>query len=228
MTLFWRTLESWVQEKDGSPCGIKAVLFDLDGVLVDSFYAWFHQFQDVLRHFGFEPISEAVFRHHWGRSTKDDVNTFMPGVGVEAVRKYFHDHYDEYMPYLKITPHAHEVLQELKHLQLRLGCVTNSHQKIVRCILAYLHMDESFDAVITADDVRRPKPAPDMIIQICKRLNVTPKHTVFIGDTETDTRAGIAAGCRVIGYRRGEGERVMDLTELPALVKASLSNEIPH
>lgn len=199
------------------------MLFDLDGVLVDSFDAWFHQFQDVLRHFGFEPISEEVFRRHWGRSTEDDVNTFMPGIAVDAVRQYFHDHYDEYMPYLMITPHAHEVLKELKNLGLQLGCVTNSHRRIVQHILAYLRMGELFDAVITADDVKRPKPAPDMIVQICRRLNVMPQHAVFIGDTDTDSRAGLAAGCRVIGYRFGNGERVMDLTELPVLVKKSLS-----
>jgi HAD superfamily hydrolase (TIGR01509 family) len=202
---------------------IKAVLFDLDGVLVDSYDAWFHQFQDALRHFGFEPICEEVFRLHWGQSTEHDVNTFMPGVAVDAVRQYFHDHYDEYMPYLKTTPYAHRVLKQLKCLGLMLGCVTNSHRIIVQHILHYLRMDRLFDVVITADDVIHPKPAPDMLVETCKQLDIMPQHALFVGDTDTDFRAGTAAGCRVIGFRNGEGERIMDLDELLILAKKNLS-----
>ena len=206
-------------QAEGMTEEVKAILFDLDGVLVDSYEAWFHQFQDVLRHFGFEPVSEEVFRLHWGQSTEHDVNTFMPGVAVDAVRQYFHDHYDEYMPYLKTTPHALRVLEQLKSLGLNLGCVTNSHRIIVQNILRHLHMDRLFDVVITADDVIRPKPAPDMLVETCRRLDVMPRHAIFIGDTDTDFRAGAAAGCRVIGFRTTKGERIMDLEELPILAK---------
>lgn len=217
-------VKSWMQQAANTPGKIKAVLFDLDGVLVDSYDAWFHQFQDVLRHFGFDPISEKVFRRHWGQSTEHDVNTFMPGVAVDAVRQYFSDHYAEYMPYLRTTPHAHEVLAKLKCLDLRLGCVTNSHRMIVQHILTHLSMDKLFDAVITADDVERPKPAPDMLERICSGMNIMPQHAVFVGDTDADFRAGTAAGCIVIGFCTGSGDQIMDLRELPVLVQHMSSN----
>jgi HAD superfamily hydrolase (TIGR01509 family) len=193
---------------------IRAVLFDLDGVLIDSFDAWYHQFQDALRHFKFEPISEKVFRQHWGRSTADDVHTFMPGVRISEVRQYFQDHYEECMPFLKTAPHARDVLRELRTLGLRLGCVTNSHRVIVLSIMSHLELGEFFDAVVTADDVARPKPAPDMLLKICRRLDVMPREAVFVGDTETDLIAGEAAGCTVIGYRNDTAECVTDLREL--------------
>lgn len=193
---------------------IRAVLFDLDGVLIDSFDAWYRQFQDALKHFGFEPISEQVFRQHWGRSTADDVKTFMPGISVSEVRQYFQDHYEEYLPFLKTAPYLRDVLHELKQYGLRLGCVTNSHRLIVGNIMVHLQLGEFFDALITADDVSRPKPAPDMLVQICRRLNVRPREAVFIDDTETDLIAGEAAGCLVIGYRNGAAESVTDLRDL--------------
>ena len=201
---------------------IRAVLFDLDGVLIDSYDAWYHQFRDALRYFGFQPISETVFRQHWGRSTADDVRTFMPGVRVNAVRQYFQDHYEEYMPFLKTAPHVRDVLYELRELGLRLGCVTNSHRVIVQDIMGHLALGEFFDAVMTADDVVRPKPAPDMLVQICEKMNIMPHEAAFVGDTETDMMAGEAAGCFVIGYRNDKGECITNLNELSVWIKENV------
>ena len=202
---------------------IRAVLFDLDGVLIDSYDVWYHQFQDALRYFGFQPISETIFRQHWGRSTADDVRTFMPGVSVNEVRQYFQDHYEEYMPFLKTAPHARDVLYELRELGLRLGCVTNSHRMIVQDIMVHLALGEFFDAVMTADDVAKPKPAPDMLVQICRRLNVTPQEAIFVGDTVTDMTAGEAAGCCVIGYRNNKKECITDLQQLSVWIKENVT-----
>ena len=68
------------------------------------------------------------------------------------------------------------------------------------------------------------KTRPDMLVEICRRLNIVPQHAVFVGDTDTDFKAGTAAGCKVIGFRAGSGECIKDLTELPVLVKRILSN----
>ncbi len=198
---------------------VKAVLFDLDGVLIDSYRAWFHQFNDTLLHFGYKPISEEIFRKHWGQSTEEDVRIFMPERTVTEVRKHFAKHFDEYVSYLEVNPSARGFLKKLRAMRLRLGCVTNSHRTIVKKILIDTRLEEFFQVVITADDVKNPKPAPDMLLKACRRLGVVPQETIFLGDTKTDIQAGKRAGCVVIGYKMESDIQVRNLKEFLELIE---------
>ncbi len=197
---------------------IKAILFDLDGVLIDSYLAWYHQFNDTLKYFGHKPISEKVFRKHWGQSTEDDVRIFMPERTVDEVRKYFENHYHEYMDYLQINNETKNVLRKLAKMKLKIGCVTNSHRNIVKKILVNKRINNFFQILITADDVKRPKPAPDMLLKACRRLRVLPQETIFVGDTKTDIKAGNNAGCLVIGYRTKADMMAQNLEEILSMV----------
>jgi pyrophosphatase PpaX len=179
----------------------KAVLLDLDGVLVDSYHYWFKLFNQTLRYFGYPRISRAVFKRHWGQSTEDDIRIFMPEQTLEEVRKYFTRHITKYAKHMKANPRAARVLRKLKQKGFLLGCVTNSHKRITKMELKAAKLKKYFDSVVTADDVKRPKPAPDMLIKACHKLGVPKKQAVFIGDTRTDLAAGKKAGCKVIGYR---------------------------
>ena len=193
--------------------GIAAVLFDLDGVLIDSYDAWFHQFQQTLKHFGYDAVSESEFREHWGQSTEDDVRIFMPQRTVEEVRAYFFEHYEDYLRYLKMQPGADSILDLVKSLKLPTGCVTNSHHQIVVNTLRHFHIEDRFDTLVTADDVSIPKPGPEMILKACRDLNVLPGNTVFIGDTVTDASAAKAADCIFVGYRINAETRIENLSE---------------
>jgi HAD superfamily hydrolase (TIGR01509 family) len=180
---------------------IRAVLFDLDGVIVDSYETWFRQFRQALLHFGHPPISEHEFRRHWGQSTEHDVRLFMPGTTVEEVKQYFFDHYSNYVQYLIMEEDAGNSLDLVTELHLRVGCVTNSHRPIVEQTLSHLRLSRCFEAIVTADDVKEPKPASEMIFQACQDLAVLPENTVFLGDTLTDAEAAYGAGCIFVGYR---------------------------
>ena len=199
---------------------IKAVLFDLDGVLIRSYDSWFRLFNQALKHFGFKHISEPVFRKHWGQSTKQDVEIFMPGKTVAEVREYFNTHYHEYIPYVSLDPEAHHVLQFLKQRDLMLGCVTNSHRPITDAILDYHSLKPYFSIVVTADDVEYPKPAPDLIIKTLEYFNVLPEETVFIGDTVTDIKAGTKAGVVMVGYRIEHTQRIDTLMQMRDMIAA--------
>jgi len=179
----------------------KAVLFDLDGVLINSYDAWFHLFNRALDHFGFPTITEPVFRAHWGQSTKKDIEIFMPGRTVNEVRTFFTEHYQEYLSLITLNTDAPAVLQCLYDEGLLLGCVTNSHSAITDSILHKHAIRAYFTVVLTADDVQFPKPAPDLLLDACRHLQVTPQQAIFVGDTPTDIKAGTLAGCFMIGYR---------------------------
>jgi HAD superfamily hydrolase (TIGR01509 family) len=192
---------------------IKAVFFDLDGVLIDSYSCWFVLFNKALEHFGFKPIDKKTFRRYWGKSTEEDVRTFMPGKGVDDVRAYFQSRFPEYISQLVKDPDAVNLLHRLKQDRLKTACLTNSHEDITKQILEYHDLNKYFDIIITADNVKRPKPAPDMVITACQKLKIMPEQAVFLGDTQSDKQAARTAGCRFIGYKLKSSVTVNSLSE---------------
>jgi len=198
------------------------VLFDLDGVIVDSYQAWFRQFQNALLHFGHEPVSEHEFRKHWGQSTEHDVEIFMPERTLAEVKRYFLDHHGEYVKYLTMERNANRSLDLVRELRLAAGCVTNSHRVIVEQTLAHLGLNRHFDTVITADDVVQPKPDPEMLLKACNHLHVVPERTLFLGDTKTDALAAQNAGCIFVGYRVNAELRVNSHQEFTSCLKRLL------
>lgn len=206
------------QKRNGSR--VKAVLFDLDGVLIHSYDAWYRLFNDALEHFGFTRIAEDVFRRHWGQSTKEDIRIFMPGRTIDEVRQYFIDHYGNYLSFITHDPNAFPVLHDLRTRGLLLGCVTNSHREITETILLQHSLQDCFNVIITADDVTSPKPAPEILNRACQYLRVLPGDTMFVGDTKTDLEAGRRAGCIMIGYRIQNARSVQDLKQLRDMISA--------
>jgi len=179
---------------------IKAILFDLDGVLINSFNFWFHLFNDTLEHFGHKRISIKVFRQQWGKSTEEDIKNFMPERTVREIKSYFYSWMHKFTNYLKINPDAKMVLHRLSN-NYKLGCVSNSHTKIMRWQIESSGLKKYFRVILSADKVKRPKPAPDMLLKACGKLKALSCETIFVGDTTTDLIAGKNAGCIVIGYK---------------------------
>lgn len=200
------------------PIHTQAVLFDLDGVLVDSFRYWFKLFNQSLRHFGHVSVDLRTFRKCWGQSTAEDVRRFMPERTVAEVRAYFLRHKSDHLRFFRVNHRAAPVLRKLTGRGFRLGCVTNSHRPITRVELETTGLNEFFKVVLTADDVNKPKPDPEMLLTACRRLRVAPAAAVFIGDTLTDRLAGQAAGCSFIGYRLDSAASIDRLDDLPGLI----------
>jgi pyrophosphatase PpaX len=196
----------------------QAVLFDLDGVLVDSYRYWFRLFNQALMHFGHQPINQRIFRNSWGQSTAEDVRIFMPERTLPEVRAYFVRHRADHVRYFRADPRAAPVLRKLHDRGLGLGCVTNSHRAITRAELTETRLDQFFKVVLTADDVKNPKPHPEMILTACRRLRTPPSNAVFIGDTRTDQQAGQSAGCTFVSFRFGSPLSIDRLDHLPDLI----------
>jgi HAD superfamily hydrolase (TIGR01509 family) len=200
------------------PAEVRAVLFDLDGVLVDSQRYWFLLFNQALVHFGHRPVTRRTFGLHWGQSTAEDVRIFMPERTVAEVRRYFQRHQSDSSGLFRVPARVRPALNGLRQRRLKLACVTNSHRRITRRELAATGLRRYFTVIVTADDVRRPKPAPDMLRAACRRLGVKPGQVLFVGDTRTDELAARRGGCRFIGYRYPARVTIRDLSRLLAIV----------
>lgn len=197
---------------------LKAVFFDLDGVLIDTYRVWYHLFNQTLEYFGYRPITLRTFAQNWGQSTEEDVRIFMPDVKLNDVVTFFSKNFIKFIKYMKVNKDARKALAGLKSNGLKIGCLTNSHRDITEFEIRKSGLDKYFDIVITADDVKRPKPDPEMILKACKKLRVKKNEIIFIGDTMTDLKTAESARCLFVGYRMKTKLNIKNLRELDRLI----------
>ena len=193
----------------------KALLFDMDGVLVDSFKAWLQALNAALRRFNHEELSEKEFRHtYWGH----DLYENLCRLGIDnQVGAFCLTVFDDYVDGITIFPATLSVLQKLAGYPIAL--VTNTPERCVKSILTHFDIDDYFQAVVTPDDVEQGKPDPEMLLEACRRLEVQPSRTVFVGDTDSDVQAGRAAGCTVIGIQVDADETIGSIADVTSLLQ---------
>ena len=184
---------------------IEAVLFDLDGVIINSFESWYRAFNAMLKRYKREEISREDFKAKcWGPDLRHNLDAWNLGeeAGLYCIGKQL-----ELVELIELFPEAKEVLSRIKH-KFKVGLVTNTPKKNVSKILEHFQLADLFDVVITGDDVHEGKPNAEMVIEACRRLNVKPENAILVGDTESDFQAGKSAGCTVIGIGTGVGAGV--------------------
>jgi HAD superfamily hydrolase (TIGR01509 family) len=71
---------------------------------------------------------------------------------------------------------------------------------------------------LTSNDVKRSKPDPEIVIKSCKLLKLKPEEVILVGDTNSDVKAGRAAGCRVIGINVEADYRIKDISEITSFI----------
>ena len=183
---------------------VKAVLFDLDGVLVDSFEAWFHTFNDTLKHLGVKSVPKKEFSKIFGNTIDKNIKSVINITAKEA-NKLAIMYFDKNKKYVNVFPETKNILKKLSNSKVKIALITNTPKKILLPTLKHYKLKKYFKAVVAVDDVKRGKPAPDMILKACKMMKVKPKNTILIGDTKNDMIAGRRAGCVTIGYKvKGE------------------------
>lgn len=176
----------------------RAVLFDLDGVLVDTYEVWFHLLNDVARRHGYPPVLREVYQTSWGQGIEVDVTLFYPRHTVPEIRGEYDRYYGDHLPHLRVMDGAAEALRSLG---LPKAVITNSPTGLARRALSLAKLEGFFDTVVGCDQVARSKPAPDVVLEACRRLGVAPGETVVIGDSRFDEGAAKAAGAGFVWFR---------------------------
>ena len=193
---------------------VKAVLFDMDGVLVDSLDAWFHVFNDTLEYFKLKKLTRKEFAKGFGSPIEQDLKNHFIGKTVKEVAGCFDLHFSKRKRLVKIFPESRKALESLKERKIKLALLSNSTKFIVLTILKHHKIKKYFDAIVAMQDVKRRKPAPDMVLKACKKLRVNPKNTILVGDTKNDMIAGKRAGCVTVGYKIKGDYKINALQEI--------------
>ncbi len=202
---------------------VEAVLVDLDGTLADTLPDLALAARGMLADLNLPPLDAAQIRNFIGRGVAQLVRrtvetaTSEPADASLLARagQAFDTRYLACSGRAAILyPGVTEGLEEMRAGGLRLACITNKAARYARPLLESIGLASRFDAILTPEDVGRPKPAPDLCLEACRRLGAVPKRTVIVGDSAVDAEAGRAAGCRVLlvpyGYREGRELREIE------------------
>jgi len=190
---------------------LEAVLFDLDGVLIDSRDAWYHLLCDAARALGHRPLARAEFDASFGQGVEADAAQFFPGTVSATLLDYFDAHFLDHARHVLVNPDAAPVMKALGCRGIAHAVVTNTATALARETLRGAGLEP--DLVIGTSDAAE-KPEPDMLLLACERLGAKPERALMVGDSRFDREAAAAAGIRFAGYGTPGDQQLQSLTDL--------------
>ena len=179
----------------------KAVIFDLDGSLVDSMWIWKQIDIDYLGRFGYE-LPETLQSEIEGMSFRETAiyikERFQIDASIEEMMEDWNKMaWDKYMHEVPLKDGVSDFLLECKKRGILLGIASSNSRELVENVLGSLHIRELFSCIMTGSDVRRGKPAPDIYLEVADRLQVHPKDCLVFEDIVAGIMAGKSAGMTV-------------------------------
>lgn len=193
------------------------IIFDCDGVLIDSEVISARQLIEELKGYGVEMDMAFVSRHFLGRSYPVVLKEVREGWGVQLPERFEADYRARLLAAferdLKVMPGVVETLQSLA---VPYCLATSSSPERMRRSLEITGLSRFFDGrAFTASEVAKGKPAPDLFLHAAARMGADPAACVVLEDSLNGVRAGLAAGMRVWRFTGGSHLKGLDLTPPP-------------
>ena len=186
----------------------RAALFDFDGTLADSFPAIAASVNHVRALHGLPPLTIDEVKRWVGRGAAVLLARTVPAGDLNAnVAAYRAHHASVLHSGTRLLPGAAELLRLLHDRGLRLGVCSNKPVDFTRDLVTYLGLAPLLGAVLGPEDVAKPKPAPDMLLEALRRLNVDAAEALYVGDMSVDVQTARGAGVTVWVVSTGSEER---------------------
>lgn len=187
---------------------IKLIIFDLDGTLVDAYKAVASSLNYALKCVGLSPLNSGQIKRSVGWGDKNLVRRFVPARQLETTLSIYRKHHRQALKKgTKFLPGAKKILFQLKKQGYRLAIASNRPSPFVRIILKHLNVDHVFDYVLGGDQVKAPKPAPEMLKKILKRFSLKPSQALYVGDMTIDAETAYRAKVKNIIVLTGSSRR---------------------
>jgi HAD superfamily hydrolase (TIGR01509 family) len=183
---------------------IEAVVFDMDGVLVETEHLWDEVREALTADWGGKYTPEAqeammgMSSPEWSRYLHETVGLREPpeAINAEVVRRML----ERYETDLPVVPGAVEAVRRLAADGLRLAVASSSNRKLIDAVLRRLELESLFVVTVSSEEVARGKPSPDVYLETARRLGVEPASCTAVEDSASGIRAAHAAGMRVLAY----------------------------
>ncbi|MBN1332099.1 HAD family phosphatase [Candidatus Dojkabacteria bacterium] len=181
--------------------GIKAVIFDFDGVFVDSweFHSW--ALLETCKKFGIETTHSEIQRIFFGKTIYEATDDFIKEKDLDIDPKEFIKTKLSYDPYFseKVQPFDQVVnFVKANNGKYRMCIASSTRDILINAFLKREKMEDIFEFVIDADDVERGKPAPDTYLEALKRLGLSRSEVVVVEDSVKGVQSAKAANLFVI------------------------------
>jgi len=208
--------------------GIHAVLFDIDGTLLDTFDFIYGAFEHTYKVHGIPPLSRNEISHLMGGPLPEVYATMAPGHDPTALTETHRQFQENNLHLAKLFPDTVKVLDALQERGLKLAAITTRSIRTSVLSLEENGIARYFDLVVSAEDVARHKPDPEPIVKAIEALNIMPSEAIMVGDTTADIMAGKNAGTKTVAALYGFGgkqllalhpdHQIMELKELLSIV----------
>ena len=215
---------------------VRAVLFDLDGTLLDTVPDLHAAVCAMLADLGRPALPEEAVRSYVGRGIANLVKRVLADsldaaeddspASAEALASFRRHYARENGRRTQLFPGAREGLEAIRAKGLPMAVITNKAEAFTRPLLEMTGLAEFFSVVVSGDNLPRHKPDPMSLVWTCGRLGVSPTDALFIGDSVNDFLAARAACCRVFllpyGYNEGRDVRELECDAIvPSIVSAA-------
>jgi HAD superfamily hydrolase (TIGR01509 family) len=210
---------------------IDGVVFDLDGLLLDSEQVWDTAREALAEerggrwHPGAQRDMMGMSSPEWSRYMHDVIGVPDPPdeINAEVVRRV-EEHYRKHLP---VIPGAQAAVERLAE-RWPLALASSSNRELIDLALDLMGIADRFQATVSSEEVGRGKPAPDVYVEAARRLGVDPTHAAAIEDSHNGIRAAKAAGMRVVAIPNRHFPPDDDALALADLVLNELAELTPE
>jgi len=191
-----------------------AVIFDLDGTLVDSMWIWEQIDIDYLKEKGHD-LPEDLQKDIEGCSFTETAQYFKDRFNIEddietIKKRWIEMSKDFYADKIVLKKGIQELLDLLKEKNIKMGIATSNSRELAESVLINNKIDDYFEVLVTSCDVKKGKPEPDVFLKAAELMDVSPKVCLVFEDTHAGVLAGKAAGMDVIAIYDALSEEYME------------------
>ncbi|MDF2985937.1 MAG: HAD-superfamily hydrolase, subfamily variant 3 [Eubacterium sp.] len=185
---------------------IKAFIFDMDGVIIDSEPLHFQSDKLVMKEFGIDIPDSELMKFVGVTNPKmwaDLIKSYNLGASIEKLleiqNKYKRELFGQGT--LQAISGIPELISDLKERNILLGLASSSSREFIEMILKNLNIYDYFDIVISGEEVKNSKPAPDIFLKAAEGLGVKPSECIVLEDSGHGVNAAKAAGMKCIAFK---------------------------
>lgn len=186
--------------------GVKAVIFDLDGLLLDSEPVWMEVSRRFFKKYKLVDHKDLNVKGH-GTGMREFIELVKQYTGLKGDTETFLREYRDMFYTLfrsserfRLMEGAEELIEVLQEQQIPLAIATGGHkrEKVIE-MLKKFRLESVFSVIVSSDDVKKGKPAPDVYLLTAKKLKTDPKYCVVLEDSANGVKSAKAAGMKAIG-----------------------------
>jgi HAD superfamily hydrolase (TIGR01509 family) len=180
------------------------IIYDCDGVIIDSRRSNEAFYNTILAHFGLSPLTPEQLDLVHSSTAQQSIDHLFRGTPWLDQAQDFQRRIDNapFLALIRPEPHIREVLMRLRPA-FHTAVATNRGKSLAP-VLRTLELDNLFDMTVSSYDVSRPKPHPECLQKILSRFRVEPEAALYIGDSEVDRQVALAAGVPLAAYKNAK------------------------